>query len=39
LRSFLHCSLSPSFYEYYVRQSQNVTYTPHKERVMQPSTH
>jgi len=28
LRSFLRCSLSLSFYEYYARQSENVTYTP-----------
>src|SRR5205809_2264547 len=27
LRSFLRCSLSLSFYEYYARQSENVTYT------------
>src|SRR6266705_4114985 len=28
LSSFLRCSLSLSFYEYYARQSENVTYTP-----------
>src|SRR6266516_827877 len=27
LSSFLRCSLSLSFYEYYARQSENVTYT------------